>query len=321
MKARSKHLLSPLGTGRRKMHSKVKRVLLTKRAKRSQRCGLTHLYTMNIEKPSPLNALVPIYKRERGNRVAEHIGSAIWACFKGKNFPLTAAHVFDENGECSDQLEVPMGDTTIPLLGSFCRPMIRKSGKPDELGDVAYCHITQDLAERLRPEQEPLSERTIDSQHEHKEGSLYVIGGFPCECSTDTELGSSVALRALIGQGTHTSAFRKLRFEPALQILIRFSIRNCFNFSGTGAAGSVPAPFGMSGGGIFVLPTADLLKASGGDTWTAQSFSHDAFDKAILDCKLVAITTDWDQRHAVFAGTRIGWLLETIRNHHSDVAT
>jgi hypothetical protein len=248
--------------------------------------------TFEVKQSHPFDAVIPLFKQGQSSDDLAATGSCVWVDIEGEQFLLTAAHVTDAR-IAGDILLVPAGEQLAPPDGTFVQ--LGKHGLRDKRSlavDAAYFHISSGFADRLKPRYSPISRRRIDMMDEVREGDLYSIAGYPAAASTMSRDRCSAEFFGLIGVATHDRLYRKHQYSREVHLLVKFNVRR--NQMLRGSASYTPEPWGMSGGGIFSWPqNANSLEPN-------------------PDPRLVAITTDWNQRRAFFAGTQIYFFIKMI---------
>jgi hypothetical protein len=237
------------------------------------------------------DAIVPLFLSSESDELCL-VGSSVLVVIEEEYFLLTAAHVTDHVDE-SHFLFTPGNDHIIQVEGKFAQ--LGRAGERDEKAsalDVAYYRLEQSFIERLSESYRPIDMAGIDMLDRALGRDLYSLAGYPAATSTVKPDSCAAEFFAMTGAVPHDRFYRKLGYRRDMHVLTQFNVRR--NVMLRGRAKSTPEPWGMSGGGIFSWPRdANPLEPN-------------------PDPKLVGITTNWHQRHAIFAGTRIWCFLKCI---------
>jgi hypothetical protein len=246
--------------------------------------------TLNILLERPKKSICPIF-RENGNK-AEQFGSGVLINISGEIFILTAAHVLDESDSCD--LLIPGKKSLIFPSGFFVRGPNPISGKRiDDHIDLAYIHLSKEIADDLNDDLIPLNNKDFDCSDVSNEGDAYSLIGYPASKSSSTNTISTTELFVLTGEGQKNHFYENLGLNIKDNLIIRFRRKKGFCLQREQRV-LMPNPQGLSGGGVF-------------------SWSKDLPNKNELKTpKLAGIITEYHRNKHFFVSTRLELFIKCI---------
>ena len=246
----------------------------------------------------PYDAVIPLFLANDPDDVCL-VGSGVLVLLEAEYFLLTAAHVSDHL-DGHHFLFIPGEDRIIQVEGGFAQ--LGRAAERDEKTsslDVAYYHLERSFVKRLSNCYHPIAKSGIGMLDQALNDDLYSLAGYPTATSIVESDSCAAEFFAMTGAVPHDRFYRKLGYRRDMHVLTQFNIRR--NVMLRGAAKSTPNPCGMSGGAIFSWPR------------DANPLEPNPYPR------LVGITTNWHQRHAILAGTRIWCFIKCITMNNPDL--
>lgn len=248
--------------------------------------------------PAVFSHTVPIFRETEEK--ALNFGSGVLVRVEGKPFLLTAGHVLDEVVTSKDVIGLSTGETGTQgvqlLWEAYATNIPPGTARPhNDFLDVGAIRLRQDVAEALADRF--ASEDLVETRDNELQGNLYLVLGFP---------GSSKKRKWFKGTAQAnsfsyaTSLYRLARgtprgYDPEVEVLVDYSKGN--NLSPSFHKVMASDPYGMSGCGIWKLFSSEPRR----ETWDATTV------------RLVGLTHTYSRTLAIIRGTRIGIVLEMVR--------
>lgn len=244
-----------------------------------------------------LDALIPIFYKDKNGENFEHIGTGIFLFFRGFYFILTAAHVTDELED--GDLLVPTEDDTIQYIDGAYSYYSPGGNRNDDLIDVGYYKLDSKFAESLLSQFTPILETEIHFSKEFPEMSLFSISGYPHRKSkirngiAKTEVFSFGAYQASISDYKRLNCFQKPN------IVAKFNRKKTIDPE-TKVKNISVLPHGVSGGGFFIWP-------------------QKITELPPKNRKLVGIAHTFKEKEGLFIGTNIIFVLQSILRNNPEL--
>ncbi len=208
-------------------------------------------------------------------------------------FLFTAAHVLDEMVERSHDLLIPCKGGIDSIEGSYSYIALKhKQNRNEDMIDVAYFKLTNEIAERLHDSLEPLPEDKIVPINNFSLFDVATFAGYPHSKSKIRGTAAMNEIASYSGVLVDQNEYKELGYEPALNILTKFRAKKAVKPDGTHY--NSPKPQGISGGGIYLWPKTDDGK------------SHP------VDRRLIGIGHTYKKRENLLIGTNILYCINCV---------
>lgn len=224
-------------------------------------------------------------------------GSGVFIRIGDSHFLLTAAHVVDNKME-----DIYIGiakDTLLKLGGEYTTN--RPAGqRDDDKIDIAILKLSDESVARIGNTYQYLNEAELGINHETQELPMYQSIGFPASKSKyntfKKKLNSSPFIYTTMPG--KQAVYDELRCPSFSNLIVHYDKDKVVDYK-SGQCQTGPDPFGISGSGLWFVPTQ--LREKGKK----------------IDKSLVAIMTEWPITNKKYwIGTRIDIFTEIIRQKY-----
>lgn len=233
---------------------------------------------------------------DRGN--PKPYGSGVFVKIQDFYFLLTAAHVVDNKME---DIYIGIAKHILLKLGGEYTTNIAPGHRDDDKLDIAILKLSDEAVEKIGDTYQFLSEEELGINHEIKELPMYQSIGFPASKSKYNTFKKSIVSNPFIytTMPAKQNIYDELKSPIFSNLIVHYEKEKVFDYK-TGQYQTGPDPFGISGSGLWFIPSQ--LREKG--------------EK--IDKKLVAIMTEWPTENRNFwIGTRIDIFTEIIRKKYN----
>lgn len=242
---------------------------------------------------NPLQYIYPIHRPEGDGAKPFVSGSSILFQVADHKFLISAAHVFDQEDET-----IYFSKGNVLVLASV---QVYSTPKPDndrskDKIDIAIMQLPEEVATSLDPSLKFLSPDDLDTNDLNGPNKKYSFTGYPA-----TKAKPNFVLKKIKTTSVEyslnpvpTSKFDEAGWNVGLHVVGEFDIENMAYADGKRI--TAPQPNGISGGPVWV--------------------KHPPYD----EYKLVGIGIEWDKKHCMMVGVRIGAAITMIQHAFPAIA-
>lgn len=245
-------------------------------------------------------AIVPIFtESEDDPTLPDLLGSGVMMQFGGKYFLLTAAHVLEAKRPESSLLIPSRSDKMVVISGPGMVSAAPGRNRKHDRFDCAWIEINPETAAEISHAHKFLGPEDIAADDASSTGDHYCLSGYPVSRSRfdATRDAIRVTLLNFNGYAATEKTYRKSKTNPITHVAVQYSKGKSTNTHGVMTRND--NPHGLSGGALWkwvCLP----------DGKTELRF-------------LVGIIVEWDASNAVVIGTKVAFLIESIRSKLPDL--
>lgn len=233
---------------------------------------------------------------ERGN--PRPYGSGVFIKIGELHFLFTAAHVVDDKME---EIYVGINKSTLLKLGGEYTINKAPGLRDDDKLDIAILKLSEETVEKLGNQYQFLDGNELGINHEIKELPMYQSVGFPASKSKFNKFKNAIVSVPFIYTTMPASQniYEELACPIFSNLIVHYDKEKVLDYK-TGDYQTGPDPFGISGSGLWFIPSQ--LREKG--------------EK--IEKKLVAIMTEWPKENRKFwIGTRIDIFTEIVRKKYN----
>jgi hypothetical protein len=247
-------------------------------------------------------AIVPIFtESDEDPSLPELLGSGVLASFGSKSFLLTAAHVLEAK-KPGNSLLVPSSLGRMAVVNGPGMTSIAPDGeRQSDRFDCAWIELNPELAAAISQSHSFLGPDDIAIDDSSSPTDHYCLTGYPtCRSRIDTTKESvKVTLLNFNGYAASDKAYRKSKTNPTTHVAAQYSKGKSINSRGVRTRND--NPHGLSGGALW-----KWIRLS--DNKTELRF-------------LSGIIVEWDEQNAVVIGTKVAFLIESIRTKFPELSS
>lgn len=219
----------------------------------------------------------------------------------GEYFVLTAAHVTRPATDFGFAQYIAPRIPKAPLIR--LDDAVAHATDPEDPWDLAAVHLPKSTAEKIAEGRKFLRLVQLDHSDGHDKDDILALVGYPEANMVHDTFKRSVRTKPLpyltVWYGGDRGPIPDS--DPGLHLLVEFTRRESVNQSGEEV--EVPAPFGISGCGIWRLMNGKSRKNS----WTSN------------EIRLIGIQHSWMRSLNVLKGTKIKYAIEVIYRQRPDL--
>ncbi|WP_294323301.1 hypothetical protein [uncultured Chryseobacterium sp.] len=214
-------------------------------------------------------------------------------------FLLTAAHVAEK---LENKISIGIdAKTALTLGGIWTFNKLEKDQKREyDKIDIAILKLDLESIKKVQENYLFLSENQLGINHETVELPYYTAIGFPATQNKHNKHKNVLHSKPFIYNTipVEKKNYKDLCFEESSNIIVTYSKKNVID-NETKMKVTGPDAYGMSGGGLWFIPTQ--IKS----------------DDENVDKKLVSILTEWSSKKNIWISTRIDVFTEVIRKQYN----
>ena len=223
--------------------------------------------------------------------------SAILLKINTTKFLLTAGHVLLENdNEINPEDIGVMIEKTFFILNGDLKYLKPSDSKINNNLDYAVWRLDNDVAEDLGEKYKFLELSDVEVDHIVTSEPKYLIVGFPVTQSKLNPITEKIKVDPFIflTNEAKKNLYKRLDLEEDLNILLNYRKAKIKSFD-TKLAGQGPDTYGVSGSGLWYLPSLVIKKGE------------------YVPFRLVGIMIEWRRNQSVLIATRIHRVIEIIK--------
>ncbi|MCK4339628.1 MAG: hypothetical protein KAW87_06550 [Candidatus Cloacimonetes bacterium] len=223
--------------------------------------------------------------------------SAVLLKVDNTRFLLTSGHVLQENGQDINPEDIGiMIEDTFQILNGEIKYVNSTVNKTSDRIDLAIWRLNDDVAGDLEKQYKFLEPSQVDIDHNVSTEPRYLLVGFPVTRSKIKPATAIIKVAPFIflTKESEKNLYKKLDFEEHSNIILDYRKAKIKSFD-TGLPGQGPDTHGVSGSGLWYLPT--LIVAEGQK----------------VPFKLAGIMIEWRREVSAVIATRIHIATEIIR--------
>jgi len=226
------------------------------------------------------------------------IGTGVVLDFDSNIYIATAAHVIDENEITT--IYTFLGGKQLIIEGEVYSTIKPGNDRNNDKLDIAIYKVADSLIQKFRDSYTPVTLKDIDVDDVPQSKKYYAFIGHPTNKTKPKHQTTIIKSETFsyFGSKASSSAYDQLSLTPYSHIVVGFDPNKCLDENGDRY--NFPKAKGMSGGGVWLLE--DLNNHS------SQSYVN----------KLVGIGIEDHKNPKVMVGTRIGAVIEAIKNKYPD---
>ncbi|MFC4687964.1 hypothetical protein ACFO4P_13545 [Epilithonimonas pallida] len=233
------------------------------------------------------------------NAIPEPHGTGVFVQIFGKHFLFTAAHVAED---LQTSISIGIDSKNALTLGGVW--LINELGKnqkrEDDKIDIAILELDKESIEKVTGKYSFLNENQLGINHEIVPLPYYTAIGFAATQNKFNKHKNQLRSTPFIYNTipAEKKIYTDMTFDESLNILVKYSKKNVID-NATKAKVTGPNAYGMSGGGLWFIPTQLIA------------------DNENVDKKLVSILTEWSSKKNIWVSTRIDVFTEIIRKKYN----